>query len=63
MPGIATADAFVLRRIGATTGVTGDGIFHALDVLEHPLDAPETTAGEYGGFATGLGGFVEGRWR
>ncbi|MNY62764.1 hypothetical protein D3C86_1996400 [compost metagenome] len=64
MAGIAVADALVLRGIGRPARVAGDGVLHAFDMLEHPLNAPEAATGEHRGFAAGLGGFVEGgRWK
>ncbi|MNG19759.1 hypothetical protein D3C84_1039520 [compost metagenome] len=59
MTGIAVADPLVLSGVGRPARVTGDGFLHAFDMLKHTLDAPEATAGEHGGFAVGLGDFVE----
>src|SRR5581483_8943533 len=47
--GIALADALVLRRACAAAGITRGHVRHALDVLEHPLQAPEAAAGQHRG--------------
>ncbi|MNL56081.1 hypothetical protein D3C87_1795450 [compost metagenome] len=61
MAGITLADPLISSRVGCPASVTGDGLLHAFDMLEHPLDAPEAAAGKDHGFATGLGRFIEGR--
>ncbi|MNP63162.1 hypothetical protein D3C76_1585280 [compost metagenome] len=50
MAGIPSADGLIISRLCRTSGITGYGIGHAFNVLEHPLHAPETTAGKDRGF-------------
>ena len=61
--GAARADGFVKRILLRAAGIAGHGIGDAFDVLVDGLDAPETSAGEHGGFeARALrGGFGRGR--
>ena len=46
MTGPAGAHHFVVGGLLLAAGITGDGVGHALHVLEHALHAPEAAAGE-----------------
>ena len=47
MSGIALAHLFVMRGCRSAARIAGHHVRHALDVLEHRIHAPETTAGKY----------------
>ncbi|MNN84891.1 hypothetical protein D3C81_2021030 [compost metagenome] len=63
MAGVAVTDPLVAGGVGTAAGIAGDRALDPFDMLEHPLHAPEATAGEHRGlFACLAGGLVQ-RWR
>src|SRR5437879_4161943 len=47
MPGLSRADDFVLSGFRIASRISGGGADHTLHVLEHGLNTPKTSAGEY----------------
>ena len=53
MAGSASAHDFVLSRLGLASRISRGGADHTLHVLEHGLNTPKTSAGEYDRFLAG----------
>src|SRR6185312_1867580 len=52
MSGIGVAHHLIVRRGSLSAGVSGGGGDHSLHMLEHGLNAPETTAGKNRSFVS-----------
>src|SRR5579862_247911 len=55
MASLFCADHLVVGRLLCATGISGDRPTNTLEVLKHPLDAPEATAGQDDGLRSGAG--------